>query len=406
MPAYNSFEKRSQNSDKQGAIERYYALLGSGHSVGSTSNAIGPIRSKSEHGDTETAEPRQSKIDGALTDVTPEIASAGTAPEKAGCTRGLSVSLSYETKSCRTKEPQAAESAPLNKLGLDDRRQLLRESLPGSEPDAVRPAGAHTHVGREEAICSGDQKRRRFGKFPYVRKWIAFGALYTAIGVSVSIAGFSIVRGGRDAEPTTTRVHSDISSKTEAVAIPGPSADRSEAVVEAQKSQKQVTNAEPSQVHKPSQPAEPAVPGTLQGLAVGVREPGSAVQQEVGAPQHRTSARWMQSSNRRLQRQRHGTRRTSLPRRWTIPLCDSERIGRNGAAFGYGTATGSYTQGRTQGDRDYADQECVGCIAFTTPRCRKTQSEHSTPGCWIQAAYPPADSNKVSVAMYYGQLPG
>src|SRR4051812_20249818 len=84
----------------------------------------------------------------------------------------------------------------------------------------------------------------------------------------------------------------------------------------------------------------------------------------------------------------------------TIPLCDSERIGRNGAAFGYGTATGSYTQGRTQGDRDYADQECVGCIASTTPRCRKTQSEHSTSGCWIQAAYPPADSNKVSVAMY------
>jgi hypothetical protein len=285
MPAYNSFEKRSQNSDKQGAIERYYALLGSGHSVGSTSNAIGPIRSKSEHGDTETAEPRQSEIDGALTDVTPEIASVGTAPEKAGYTRGLSVSLSYETKSCRTKEPQAAESAPLNKLGLDDRRQLLRESLPGSEPDAVRPAGAHTHVGRQEAIRFGDQKRRRFGKFPYVRKWIAFGALYTAIGVSVSIAGFSIVRGGRDAEPTTTRVQSDIFSKTEAVAIPGPSADRSEAVVEAQKSQNQVTNAEPSQVHKPSQPAEPAVPGTLQGLAVGVREPASAVQQEVGAPQ-------------------------------------------------------------------------------------------------------------------------
>jgi hypothetical protein len=40
MPAYNSFEKRSQNSDKQGAIERYYALLGSGHSVGSTSDTI------------------------------------------------------------------------------------------------------------------------------------------------------------------------------------------------------------------------------------------------------------------------------------------------------------------------------------------------------------------------------
>src|SRR3954451_8416273 len=122
MPAYNSFEKRSQNSDKQGAIERYYALLGSDHSVGSTSNTIGPTRSESEHGSTAIAEPRQAKIDGVLTDVSPEIEWAGTAPEKTGCTRGLSVPLSHETESCRTGEPQAAESAPLNKLGLDDRR--------------------------------------------------------------------------------------------------------------------------------------------------------------------------------------------------------------------------------------------------------------------------------------------
>ena len=287
MPAYNSLEKRSQNSDKQGAIERYYALLGSGDSVGSTSNTIGPLRSKSEHGDTVTAESRQSKIDGVLTDVTPEIALVGTAPEKAGCTRGLSVPLSHETESCRTEEPQAAESAPLNKLGLDDRRQLLRESLPGSEPDSVRLAGAYTYASREEAVRSGDQKRLRFGKFPRVRKRIAFGALCTVIAVSVSIAGFSIVRGGRDAEPTTTRVQSDVSSRTAAIAIPGSAAGRLEAVVGTQKPQKEVTNADSSQAHKPSRPAEPdsAVPGTLQSLTVGVRETGSAAQREVGAPQ-------------------------------------------------------------------------------------------------------------------------
>src|SRR4051794_9833999 len=287
MPGYNSLEKRSQNSDKQGAIERYYALLGSGHSVDSTSNTIGPLRSKSEHGDTVTAEPRQSKIGGALTDVTPEITLVGMAPEKEGCTRGLSIPLSHETEICRTEEPQAAENAPLNKLGLDDRRQLLRENLPGSEPASVKSAGAHTFASREEAIHSGDQKQLRLGKFPRVQKRIAFGALCTVVAVSVSIAGFSIVRGGRDAELTTPRVQSDTSGRTAAIAIPGSAAGRLEAVVETQKPQKEVANADSSQASKPPRPAEPdsAVPGTLQGLTVGVRDTGSAAQREVGAPQ-------------------------------------------------------------------------------------------------------------------------
>jgi len=287
MPGYNSLKRRSQNSDKQGAIERYYALLGSGHSVDSTSNTIGPLRSKSEHGDTVTAEPRQSRIEGAETGVTSETALRGMRPEKAGYTRGLSVPLSHETESCRTEEPQAAESASLNELGADEREQLLRESLPGSAPDTGKSAGAHTYAGREEAIHSGDQQRLRLGKSPRVRKRVAFGLLYTVIVVSVSITGFSIIRGGRDVDPMTARVQSDTSSRTEAIAIPGSAADRSEAVIDAQKSQEQVTNGDSSQAHKPSRPAEreSAIPGTLQRLAVGVREPGFAVQQEVGAPQ-------------------------------------------------------------------------------------------------------------------------
>ena len=229
-------------------------------------NTVGSIRGKSEHGDTEAAEPLQSRIEGVSTDVAPEIAVVGTAAEKAGYTRGLSGPLPRETERCRTEEPQAAESTSLNKRGLDNWEQLLRERLPGSERDPVRSAGAHTYAGREEAIRSGDQEQTRVGKFPRIRKRIALGALCTVIGVSVSIAGFSIVRSGRDAEPTTTRVQSNISSRTEAVAIPG---------------------ADSSQVHKPSQPAEPdsAGSGTLQRLAVGVRETGSAAQQEAGAPQ-------------------------------------------------------------------------------------------------------------------------
>jgi hypothetical protein len=226
----------------------------------------GPIRSKSEHGDTEAAEPPQSSIDGVLTDVAPGIAVVGTAAEKTGYTRGLNVPLLPETERCRTEEPQTAESTSLNKRGSDNWEQPFRERLPGSERDPVRSAGAHIYAGREEAIRSGDQEQTRVGKFPRIRKRIALGALCTVIGVSVSIAGFSIVRSGRDAEPTTTRVQSNISSRTEAVAIPG---------------------ADSSQVHKPSRPAEPdsAGSGTLQRLAVGVRETGSAAQQELGAPQ-------------------------------------------------------------------------------------------------------------------------
>ena len=62
VPAHPDSElnKCSSSSDKQGAIERYYELLSSGHSVGSTSNTVIPIRSKSEDGDTVTVELPQS----------------------------------------------------------------------------------------------------------------------------------------------------------------------------------------------------------------------------------------------------------------------------------------------------------------------------------------------------------
>jgi hypothetical protein len=279
MLTYNSPKKSSQNNEKQGAIERYYALLGSGHSGDSNSNNIDPIRGKSEHDDTVITELRKSKTDGVPTDIIPEITVVGTAPEKARYTRGM--------ESCRTEEPQPIDSAPLDKLDLDNREQLLRGSLSGSEPDVVKPAGAHTYVDREQANRFGDQKRPRLGRFPRIRKRIVFLVLCAGIGVSVSIAGFSIVHGNRDAELPSTRVQSDISSRTEPVAIPGPAADRSQAGGETQKSQKRVTNADSWQVHTPSRPEEPgsAIPGTLQGLSMGVQETGSAARQEVESPQ-------------------------------------------------------------------------------------------------------------------------
>ena len=94
------------------------------------------------------------------------------------------------------------------------------------------------------------------------------------------------MRGGLDAEPASTHVPSEISSRTKADAISAPTAGGSE--IAAQKSQKQVENANSSQAAKQSQPAElhPAIPGTLQSSAVGARETDPATQREAGAPQH------------------------------------------------------------------------------------------------------------------------
>jgi hypothetical protein len=289
VPAHphSSPKERSNNSDRQGAIERYYELLGSGHSVGGKWNTVEPIRSKSEHGGRAPAEPLQSGIKGTATDISAEVALVGLRPEKVEGTRSLAIPLSYGMESYRTEEPPAAASASLSGPGSDDRKQLLRESLPGSKPDTDRSAGAHTPVGHEEVIRSGDQKKLRFSRFPRRRKRIAFGALYTVIAVSVSIAGFSIMRGGRDPEPTTTRAQSGISGRTEATAMSGQAADRSEAVVELQKPSKQVGNADTSQVPHSLRPAEPdlEVPGILQKPTAEVRGKGSTAQQEARAPQ-------------------------------------------------------------------------------------------------------------------------
>jgi hypothetical protein len=62
---YRTLHERLQNSDKEGAIELYYELLSSGHSVGEILNGVGPVRSKSEYGDTATTEQPQSGRHGA-----------------------------------------------------------------------------------------------------------------------------------------------------------------------------------------------------------------------------------------------------------------------------------------------------------------------------------------------------
>jgi len=83
---------------------------------------------------------------------------------------------------------------------------------------------------------------------------------------SVSIAGFLIVSGGRNAELGTTRIQSDMSGGTEAVSIPGLAAGRPGMVAEIPKFNKQVVNINTSRASQPSRAAEPdsAVSGRLQ----------------------------------------------------------------------------------------------------------------------------------------------
>jgi len=101
---------------------------------------------------------------------------------------------------------------------------------------------------------------------------------------SASIASFAIVSGSRNADPTTTRIQSGISSGTEAVAIPSLTAGRSETVVETLKPDKQVVNADTSPVPEPSRSAEPgsAVPGPLQRDAAKMPATFSASTAHIG----------------------------------------------------------------------------------------------------------------------------
>src|SRR3954470_23124781 len=59
-----------QNNNKDDAIEIYYELLSSGHSVGEILTTVGGIQSKSAHGDTTIVENPQSRFDEVATEVT------------------------------------------------------------------------------------------------------------------------------------------------------------------------------------------------------------------------------------------------------------------------------------------------------------------------------------------------
>jgi TPR repeat protein len=172
---------------------------------------------------------------------------------------------------------------PMSPGRTTDWEQLAKELFPESEPDTDRSAGAHTPTGRQVAIRSDDHEPLPSGKSPSVAKWMAFGALYAVAVASASIAGFSIVRGGRDAEPIVVTIPSDIPGRTEVAAIPGSSAARSEGVAEALKPTQQVVNAGAAHEPKSPQAAEPisAVSDPPQGVNAEVRANVSAGRPEA-----------------------------------------------------------------------------------------------------------------------------
>jgi len=263
---HGAIEERLQNMDKQREIDLYYELLNSGHSVGEILNAVGSTRSKSKHAVTATSDHPQSELDG-VTDVASEAASVDAARANALCPPGLGVT--EEAESCRTKEPQATQSPSLDRLGSDDGEQLLGKSLPGPEPEIVGLAGAHASLCHGEAVHPENLERLEPSKAPSVAKRLA---VYTVAISSVSIAGFLIMLGGRDAEPTTTRLHSNIPSQTEVVGIPYPTAARSAAVVG-------------------SLTPQNLAPGPSQKIVAGVQERVSVTEREADAPQQSSADR-------------------------------------------------------------------------------------------------------------------
>jgi hypothetical protein len=257
--SYNVLNEHLQGSDKQREIELYYELLSSGRSVGEILDALGPLQCKSEHGNITTAVHPSSRVDRVAPGVTSEAALMGVAP--ANTQRILGLATPVEAESGRTG------GARLSELGSGDRLKVAGESFPGSETNIDRSADVHAAVSREIKVPPGNRELRQPGKFSVSAKRFAIGALYTVAVASASIASFAYVNGDPNADLTTTRVQSGISSGAEAVAIQASAADGSETVDESLEATKQAVSAHSLSAPESSKSADPhsAVPGSLQG---------------------------------------------------------------------------------------------------------------------------------------------
>ena len=238
IQSHSVIKDHLQGIDKQKEIELYYELLSSGHSVGEILTSLGHLQCKSEHGHVATAEHPSSGVERVAPGVMSEAELIGVAPANTQRTPGLTAPV--EAESGRTEELR------LNELGSSEWVRPAVESFPGSESDIARSAAVHTSIGSEMAVPPGNQDLCQPGKFSISAKQFAIGALYTLAVASASIASFAYVSGSPNADPTTARAQSGISSGTDGVAIRGSVADGSTAVDESPKAAEQVVNASSS----------------------------------------------------------------------------------------------------------------------------------------------------------------
>jgi hypothetical protein len=213
----SDLRERLQSSNKQAAIEFYYELLSSGHSVGEILNAMGPVRCESERDDSACialviARDPQSEFDNAAAELISE----------------------------------------LGDLRSENWEQFLHNGTLRTVPNVVGSAGTQISTGHEPAIHSGEQEPLRSGKFPRAAKRIAVMALYTVAIASASIAGFSMLHSGHEAE---------------VFAIPHSPATRSEAAAQISEPETQVVNAALSPAPKPLQPVEPTAHQPIPAIA-------------------------------------------------------------------------------------------------------------------------------------------
>jgi hypothetical protein len=103
---------------------------------------------------------------------------------------------------------------------------IANEILPRSEIKIAKPAGMQDSSDSGIARSFGRLNRIWHGKLPSIVKETALMTLCLTAIASASIAGFSIMLGGRNTYPTTTRVQSDIGDRTDAVRATAVDASR------------------------------------------------------------------------------------------------------------------------------------------------------------------------------------
>ena len=155
-----------QNNNKEDAIEIYYKLLSSGHSVGEILTTVGGIQSKSAHDDTATAENPKSSFDEVATEVTfkHEIEAGVLAAERARYQRELdaavkssvAAALAKATETAAQREAslraEAAEEKERNRKLLAQLEEMTAELRALHRKDEERELAYKQRLAAEERI--------------------------------------------------------------------------------------------------------------------------------------------------------------------------------------------------------------------------------------------------------------